>query len=85
MSLDVLSLIIPEDRLDVLPAKYPIHQIVVFAIRVFLNREVDVHILDLGSSCGQGDPDLFDDKGVPLIEDFRGGLRILYRHIREVI
>lgn len=67
MSLDIFPLIIPEDRLDVLSAKYPIHQIIVLAVRVFFNRKVDVHILDLSSSCDQGDPNGLDDTGVPLI------------------
>jgi hypothetical protein len=83
MSLDVLSLIIPEDRLDVLSAKNPIHQIVFLAVGVFFNREVDIHILDWSSSWDQGNPNPFDDTGVPLIEDFWGGLRVLNRCTRE--
>jgi len=50
MSFDILSLIVPKNRFDVLSAKNPIHQIVFLAVGVFFNREVDIHILDLGSS-----------------------------------
>jgi hypothetical protein len=51
MSLDILSLIVPKNRLDVLSAKNPIHQIVFLAVGVFFDRDVDIHILDWDSSC----------------------------------